>query len=79
MIMALPVRTSPLSSPTPFANKTNIPLSCALDGSQRMSHSRPFRPRNSSSMAAGFRARSRQSATSISPIACGLRESQPPV
>ena len=54
-------------------------LSCALAGSQRINHSRPFGPRNSASMAAGSLSRFAHSFGSIRPMQRGLGVSQPPV
>jgi hypothetical protein len=64
-IMAFPVRTFPSSSPTPLLKTTQSPLSCARDGNQRTSHSRPWGPRSSASISAGSCSRRSHSAGSI--------------
>ena len=52
-IIALPVRISSSSTPTPLLKTRKSPLSCARLGSQRISQPRPFSPRSSRSIASG--------------------------
>ena len=53
-IIALPVRISSSSTPTPLLKMRKRPLSWARLGSQRISQARPLSPRSSRSIASGF-------------------------
>jgi hypothetical protein len=73
------VRTSPSSSPTPLLKTTQSPLSCARDGNQRTSHSRPWVP-EAPLRSPRVLVRADPIALDRSePVAWGLRELQPPV
>jgi hypothetical protein len=77
--IALPVRTSSSSRPTPLLNTMKIPLSWARGGRQRSSHSRPVVPRNASSTAPGSVARFSHTDSGIGSSPNGIIECVPPV